>query len=44
MGKSLPGTYSYATAEYLSIKYPRVEADRDNDYHIVGNVCPTPSL
>lgn len=42
--KAFPGTYSYATAEYLSIKYPRVEADRDNDYHIVGNVCPTPEF
>lgn len=42
--KAFPGTYSYATAEYLSIKYPRVEADRDNDYHIAGNVCPTPEF
>lgn len=40
--KTLPGTYSYMTVDYLSEKYPIITASEN--VFIAGNVCPDEQL
>ncbi|MEZ3559599.1 MAG: GlmU family protein [Duncaniella sp.] len=41
---AIPGNYSFQTRDYLSIKYPLVSADEDNDLYIAANIHPDPQL
>ena len=40
--RAIPGNYSFQTQDYLSIKYPLVSADEDNDLYIAANIHPDP--
>jgi len=42
--RAIPGNYSFQTQDYLSIKYPLVSADEDNDLYIAANIHPDPQL
>ncbi|WP_290379029.1 putative sugar nucleotidyl transferase [Duncaniella muris] len=42
--KAIPGTYSYSTQDYLSIKYPMIEAADGDNLFIAGNLHPDREL
>ncbi|MDE7146265.1 MAG: glucose-1-phosphate thymidylyltransferase, partial [Duncaniella sp.] len=42
--RAIPGAYSYSTQDYLSIKYPMVEASDGDNLFIAGNLHPDKSL
>lgn len=42
--KAIPGTYSYSTQDYLSMKYPMIEAADGDNLFIAGNLHPDASL
>lgn len=42
--KAIPGTYSYSTQDYLSMKYPMVEATDGDNLFIAGNLHPDSKL
>ncbi|MDE5692931.1 MAG: GlmU family protein [Duncaniella sp.] len=42
--RAIQGTYSFQTQDYLSIKYPLVSADEDNDLYIAANIHPDQQL
>lgn len=42
--RALPGTYSYSTQDYLSIKYPMVEAADGDNLFVAGNLHPDSQL
>ncbi len=42
--KSIPGAYSYSTQDYLSMKYPMVEATDGDNLFIAGNLHPDSKL
>ncbi|MCM1355380.1 MAG: GlmU family protein [Staphylococcus sp.] len=42
--KAIPGTYSYSTQDYLSMKYPMIEAADGDNLFIAGNLHPDSSL
>lgn len=42
--KAIPGTYSYSTQDYLSMKYPMVEASDGDNLFIAGNLHPDSKL
>lgn len=42
--KAIPGAYSYSTQDYLSMKYPMVEATDGDNLFIAGNLHPDSKL
>ncbi len=42
--KAIPGTYSYSTQDYLSAKYPMIEAADGDNLFIAGNLHPDQEL
>ncbi len=42
--KAIPGAYSYSTQDYLSMKYPMVEASDGDNLFIAGNLHPDSKL
>ena len=42
--KAIPGVYSYSTQDYLSMKYPMVEASDGDNLFIAGNLHPDSKL
>ena len=42
--KAIPGTYSYSTQDYLSMKYPMIEAADGDNLFIAGNLHPDDAL
>lgn len=42
--RAIPGTYSYSTQDYLSMKYPMVEAADGDNLFIAGNLHPDSAL
>lgn len=42
--KAIPGAYSYSTQDYLSIKYPMIEAADGDNLFIAANLHPDASL
>lgn len=42
--RAIPGAYSYETEDYLSMKFPMVEASDGDNLFIAGNVEPDPAL
>lgn len=42
--KAIPGTYSYSTQDYLSMKYPMIEASDGDNLFIAGNLHPDATL
>ncbi len=42
--KAIPGAYSYSTQDYLSMKYPMVEATDGDNLFIAGNLHPDRKL
>lgn len=42
--KAIPGTYSYSTQDYLSKKYPMIEAADGDNLFIAGNLHPDAEL
>ncbi|MCM1076243.1 MAG: glucose-1-phosphate thymidylyltransferase [Bacteroides sp.] len=42
--KAIPGAYSYSTQDYLSMKYPMVEAANGDNLFIAGNLHPDAAL
>ena len=42
--KAIPGAYSYSTQDYLSMKYPMVEATDGGNLFIAGNLHPDSKL
>ena len=42
--KAIPGAYSYSTQDYLSMKYPMVEAADGDNLFIAGNLHPDDKL
>ncbi|WP_289869947.1 putative sugar nucleotidyl transferase [uncultured Duncaniella sp.] len=42
--KAIPGAYSYSTQDYLSMKYPMVEATDVDNLFIAGNLHPDSKL
>ena len=42
--KAIPGDYSYSTQDYLSMKYPMVEASDGDNLFIAGNLHPDSKL
>lgn len=42
--KAIPGAYSYSTQDYLSMKYPMVEAADGDNLFIAGNLHPDEQL
>lgn len=42
--RAIPGAYSYSTQDYLSIKYPMIEASDGDNLFIAGNIHPDAQL
>ncbi len=42
--KAIPGAYSYSTQDYLSMKYPMIEASDGDNLFIAGNLHPDSKL
>lgn len=42
--RAIPGTYSYATQDYLAMKYPMIEAPDGDNLFIAGNLHPDRKL
>ena len=42
--KAIPGVYSYSTEDYLSMKYPMIEASDGDNLFIAGNLHPDAKL
>ena len=42
--RAIPGAYSYSTQDYLSIKYPMLEASDGDNLFIAGNIHPDAQL
>lgn len=42
--KAIPGAYSYSTQDYLSMKYPMIEATDGDNLFIAGNLHPDSKL
>ncbi len=42
--RAIPGAYSYSTQDYLSVKYPMIEASDGDNLFIAGNIHPDAQL